>query len=602
MRESFRRRNFRHKESGFGRESFVDVNINNDLELGEVNFKIWNRSTINKAFVEFSNLLAAEYENRVGTGYLYITGEIDGNIYDLGPFEFFWKKGPVLFVQIKFKYGNQEKLLPVFSRQTQEELSDFSKDFGISFRSFLLRTKPTDDEVDFDENLTDQPTDEDSIDSDKTHDLPDLSESDSSNEEEKTVFPKEDDGQFVSDKKVKNKRRKVVKPGKNRKIELHKRKSQELKKSCKEDLDILETLALKFHSNYRNADNTEFQEAYYYLSQKLIDIFNKKNEAKAVYRTLMRSGEYSVLVWFLRFTANSIEEYFNGTDKYLTGLAAYFEKNKSTQSALLRSIKSVLPNDEDMYSNLTTKGARYNTNTTARSFLEYAGTLFPEVIGKPKRSVFDTLEKDLEFIKKYLTRFNSFLDIGSGSAPITPDSYFKTIQKLIPNSKRIAMDIFYDESTPMSVGSVGSTYSKEFVISTIKELDIEVSSNPAQNMSDISDESIDMITASWSFDKFKESVSGTKQALREVARVLAPGGFFRCMPMNFNEDISTFLHKEMEDVFEIKILSMDSVDGYNWSEPGVGTCFVVLKKKQIDQEKLNNLKSDSKEWIKKYLK
>jgi SAM-dependent methyltransferase len=548
----------------------------------------WDRGNVAEAFTKFSRLVSLDEEGDDYIGYLYISGVQNGVEQDLGPFKFSWKKRSSLFVKIEFDGG---VTMRAFDHETKVQLEKHAKENNFQFTEFLLRTIPVEDYQEIEEEIKAD---------DQTYE-----EEHEPAQEEIVVEPDQEAIQETTEavedkgkKKKKVKKVRKIKSKRDREIKLRERKGKEMLEECESDLEFFEKAAIILIGFFITKNDekplTSKEEMLLYENQMYSavafkKIMDKQGEQKAVYRSMLKSGRFQMLTWFLRSNLHDLEKYIEGTESELLGFAGAYGRDKLLLKNVARQISSLLPPEDKRHAALTTKEARLTVPSTDRVSSGYKMNLFSDFFFHQNR------------IPEYLKRFSSFLDIGSGRSIGKADYFLTEVRTHNPRAKTYVTDLLYDLSTKTSAASAGAPESKEDLIAKGKQMGHEVLADPAQNLKHIPDSSVDFVTASWSFDKFNEENEGTKQALRELARVMMPGGVFRAWPINFNPSIYEYITGELGDVFEIKALDA-SEETYEWMQEGYFAASVIIeKKKDANPEKLAKLKKESAEWVKTHL-
>ncbi len=214
---------------------------------------------------------------------------------------------------------------------------------------------------------------------------------------------------------------------------------------------------------------------------------------------------------------------------------------------------------------------------TERSFLEYAYLLFPDISPELIRG----------FI--YSADNQKWLDIGAGQTYKVPDSFMNIALRLNPTIDMYATDPAY---TPEKISIVDALHDyTELDSAWLQDKTLDVYT--AQRLG-YEDNFFDLIVSCWALDKARVDNQGQYQALRQIARVLKPGGQTRLYPLNskaFAPDSP--IHKYFKVISSSKRKKEKSL-----SHEGA-LYLLVLQKKDLTDTELGELHEEIEEWLRK---
>ena len=183
-----------------------------------------------------------------------------------------------------------------------------------------------------------------------------------------------------------------------------------------------------------------------------------------------------------------------------------------------------------------------------------------------------------------------WLDIGSGETYREPMSLMNAMRDINPKVKVVGLDPMYDEQ----LVSHGDRARGRHRLDPKWAAKNELVAGTAQNMS-LPDASFDHVVSMFAFDKFNEATGGTQQALRQVARILKPGGIVRIHGLDLSAlERGSALFEYFTPIAPAVIASKTMTD--------VGKSFatIVFKRVAVSAEEEKKLREDINEWLEKY--
>lgn len=213
--------------------------------------------------------------------------------------------------------------------------------------------------------------------------------------------------------------------------------------------------------------------------------------------------------------------------------------------------------------------AFYFNYRTERTAEEYLGVLFPDTHPLIFSLVAQALEEE------------RWLDIGSGETYKNPKSLMNVMPSINPKVTIVGCDPMYGGNT----GPLDTAYGRN-------ELDPEWTKGKelypytAQRL-EFEDASFDAILSCWVFDKFEKRNEGQLQGLRQVARVLKPGGTARIYPVLSELVDSGVVEKYFNVISKIKWEGELEEFGY----------WVHLERKSLSVEEEEGLRQDINSWL-----
>lgn len=213
--------------------------------------------------------------------------------------------------------------------------------------------------------------------------------------------------------------------------------------------------------------------------------------------------------------------------------------------------------------------------STNRDIERYRELLFPE---------FDNI---IEFIAYLITRGpERWLDIGSGITYREDNSLMSIVQQINPDIQFIGTDILYSESFAGPIDKAlktsgverESAEGKQLVAAAVQTLPFEK-------------KSFSCVLSSWVFDKLNEENGSVEQGLRQVARVLEPGGLARIYAIPY-EAIKDPLVREY-----FSVIAEDKMQ----STKGKALGSLILEKKDLSEEQEKKLEAEINAWIERYI-
>lgn len=292
------------------------------------------------------------------------------------------------------------------------------------------------------------------------------------------------------------------------------------------------------------------------------DFLNANPEYKALFiRQLDRADMIEIKTFLSMFRLDrsglSRSAQVSSSFKYLRKLAAEVHK------------ESV---HDDPYRSHAALHWRYHTDREVHEYLD----LFPDV-------------PQFMFIS-YLHSLPAqrWLDIGSGETYRVPDSLMNAMPSINPRVRIAGLDPLYDERTAAPVDKAQGRHKLDPLWAAKNEL----IAGTAQNMP-VDSNSIDQILSFYAFDKFNEAAEGTTQAMRQMARVLVPGGIARIYGMHRSELAEG---KPVHRYFQIPVRA-----DYETDQPtGADLSMVVLVRKKLAPSEEATIQKEINEWLGRY--
>lgn len=251
--------------------------------------------------------------------------------------------------------------------------------------------------------------------------------------------------------------------------------------------------------------------------------------------------------------------------------------NHPRLAKFLKFLDTVFTDISDPFRSLD---ALLETNTTARDINGYNELLFPD----------SSVERLLERIER--ADKEQWLDIGSGLSFTHPLSLFNVARLLNPSLTVSGVDLAYAGKENLSE----KLFEYDRIIAEGKK-HFSLIAASAQDIP-FEDASVDVVLSTWVFDKFNFENGSHLQALREVARVAKSEAEVRIFPFS----TQWLSEPVVERYFEVlAVEESDLTSGTQYIDSQYAR-LVVLKRKDVPDELLEEVKKNSAYWLQHHSK